>query len=118
LRSIDNSSGKPNETPAWHNSPSRRIASSKENSPPASVRKATRFKRYKAGLCVAEDGSVKDATVAESSGDPDLDRAAVNCVSSWRYYPAKENGNPIEFDLKTVVPWRRRFQSAVTERLR
>ena len=63
----------------------------------------------KLAYVVAEDGGVKAATVAESSGDPDLDRAAVNCVSSWRYYPARENGNPIAFDLKTVIPWRRHF---------
>jgi TonB family protein len=58
---------------------------------------------------VAEDGSVKDAKVAESSGDPDLDSAAVNCVSGWRYYPAEEHGKPIEFDLTTVIRWRRHF---------
>jgi outer membrane biosynthesis protein TonB len=47
--------------------------------------------------------------VAEPSGDPDLDSAAVNCVSGWRYYPAEEHGKPIEFDLTTVIRWRRHF---------
>lgn len=63
----------------------------------------------KLAYSVTEDGSVKNATVENSSGDPDLDSAAVNCVSTWRYYPATENGTPIEFEFKTVIYWRRHF---------
>ncbi|HTU34289.1 MAG TPA: TonB family protein [Candidatus Acidoferrum sp.] len=59
---------------------------------------------------VATDGSVKDAMIMRSAGSGYLDRAALDCVSAWRYLPAFHNGVPVEIDRKTEVrvePWRR-----------
>jgi protein TonB len=52
---------------------------------------------------IATDGSVKDASVVDSSGYDELDQAAISCASKWRYKPAIQNGQPIEVPWKTVV---------------
>lgn len=49
---------------------------------------------------IEPDGSVKDITVAQSSGYDDFDNAAMACASNWRYLPARQNGVPVE------VPWK------------
>jgi protein TonB len=54
---------------------------------------------------ILPDGSVANATVAESSGHDDLDDAAVRCASTWRYKPAFQNGQPIEVPWKASVRW-------------
>lgn len=55
---------------------------------------------------IAVDGSVKDLSVAETSGSERLDEAAVKCASRWRYKPATgENGAPIEVPWKSRVVW-------------
>ncbi|HEX2594257.1 MAG TPA: TonB family protein [Rhizomicrobium sp.] len=38
-------------------------------------------------ITVLPDGSVKSATVAESSGNAELDKAATVCAHAWRYTP-------------------------------
>ena len=48
---------------------------------------------------VTTDGGVKDIKVAKSSGNKDLDDAALSCASHWRYKPAKKDSVPTE------VPW-------------
>ena len=50
-------------------------------------------------------GNVKDAVVASSSGSDRLDQATINCVSSWRYKPAIQNGQPVEVTWQTAVKW-------------
>lgn len=57
---------------------------------------------------VAKDGTVKNVSVARSSGYPELDQASVNCVATFRYEPATANGNPVEYDSKVVMVWRLR----------
>jgi len=58
------------------------------------------------GFKIATDGSVKDLSVAESSGSERLDQAAVKCASRWRYKPATgEGGQPIEVPWKSRVVW-------------
>ena len=54
-----------------------------------------------ASLCfyVEADGTISNMTIMESSGHEELDRGAMNCVSSWRYKPATKDGQPIK------VPW-------------
>jgi len=48
---------------------------------------------------VEPDGSVKNATVAESSGDPATDKDAIDCVSQRTYKPATRDGKPVEIRL-------------------
>jgi TonB family protein len=52
---------------------------------------------------VEPDGSVKNATLAATSGDTAVDNDAVTCVSRRIYKPATRNGEPVEVHLKTVV---------------
>ena len=54
---------------------------------------------------IAVDGSIKDITVANSSGSERLDNAAMSCAASWRYTPAIEAGHPVEVPWKAQVQW-------------
>ena len=55
---------------------------------------------------IAIDGSEKDLAVTNSSGNADLDKASLDCVSTWRYFPVKQNGQPVQVDKITQVQWR------------
>jgi TonB family protein len=48
---------------------------------------------------VEPDGSVKNASVAQSSGDAAVDKDAVDCVSRREYKPATRDGEPVEIRL-------------------
>jgi TonB family protein len=52
---------------------------------------------------VEADGSVKNASVAETSGDPAIDKDAVDCVSQRVYKPATRDGEPIEIRLTAAL---------------
>ncbi|HEX3663775.1 MAG TPA: energy transducer TonB [Rhizomicrobium sp.] len=55
-------------------------------------------------ILVLPDGSVGDAQVARSTGEPDIDRIAIETVKgSWRYIPATINGKPIEAWTMVIV---------------
>ena len=49
---------------------------------------------------ITSEGEVRDPAVEQSSGNAKLDDAALECVQSWRYRPAVQNGKPI------AVRWR------------
>jgi TonB family protein len=55
---------------------------------------------------VAANGTVKDVSVANSSGHDMLDQAAVQCAAQWRYKPATRNGVPFDVSRHTVVRFR------------
>jgi TonB family protein len=50
-------------------------------------------------------GSVADGSVKVSSGNADLDNAAVACTKSWQYKPAMQNGAPVEVPWQVAVKW-------------
>ncbi len=54
---------------------------------------------------IKTDGSTDQIHVVQSSGNGNLDKAAVLCVSTWRYKPAMQNGVPIEVPWKAEVQW-------------
>ena len=58
-------------------------------------------------LCfrIEPDGGVRDIQVLQSSGYPDLDQASMSCVSTWRYKPAMNNGQPVEVPWVASVRW-------------
>lgn len=58
-----------------------------------------------ASLCfhIEMDGTVSDVKVAETSGNDAIDRAAVNCVSTWRYKPAIKDGQPVRIPWAVIV---------------
>ena len=54
---------------------------------------------------ITDEGSVVDPKVDVSSGYPELDAAALACVTNWRYHPAMQNGKPISVPWKAEVRW-------------
>ncbi|MBK6333013.1 MAG: energy transducer TonB [Thermomonas sp.] len=51
---------------------------------------------------VAADGSVERLDLAQSSGNRDLDRAALEAVRRWRFQPAQRNGQPVSATV--IIP--------------
>ncbi|HEX8796338.1 MAG TPA: TonB family protein [Polyangiaceae bacterium] len=51
-------------------------------------------------VTVDTDGHVSKADVAESSGAPDLDEAALVAVRQWTFVPAKRDGKPVASRIK------------------
>lgn len=45
---------------------------------------------------VSREGRAGKVELAQSTGSPRLDRAALETVSRWRFEPARENGAPVE----------------------
>ncbi|AVR98706.1 energy transducer TonB [Pseudoduganella armeniaca] len=54
---------------------------------------------------VGEDGSVRDARVAGSSGHPLLDVAAQEGIRRCRFKPATQDGQPVESWMKLQYVW-------------
>jgi TonB family protein len=55
---------------------------------------------------VTVDGTVKDIVVESSSGNTDLDNAAVQCAGRWLYKPATRDGKPVEMPWKASIQWK------------
>lgn len=55
---------------------------------------------------VDADGRVTDAGIRQSCGHPLLDRAAVEAVRAWRFYPARQDGTPIAAQVEVPVSFR------------
>lgn len=54
---------------------------------------------------ITETGEVKDPIVVKSSGDTDLDKAALACVAAWLYTPAKKDGMPVAAGWDVTLNW-------------
>lgn len=54
---------------------------------------------------VTAQGAVTRVTVAKSSGNADLDDAAIACASTWTYKPATQNDVPVETPWQATVQW-------------
>ena len=50
----------------------------------------------KVNVCVSAAGKVESAELAETSGTPRLDEAAVKVAKAYRLLPATENGKPVQ----------------------
>jgi protein TonB len=57
-------------------------------------------------MIIGTDGVPKNVEVAQSSGKPRLDEAAVACVKTFRYTPAMKDGQPIEIPGNPSVVWK------------
>ena len=55
---------------------------------------------------IATDGSTKDIKLTQSTGDADLDKATLDCVASWKFFPAMQKGKPVEIDRNGGQHWR------------
>ncbi len=53
-------------------------------------------------------GDVTEARIEESSGSGPLDRAALDAVARWRFFPAQLDAEPV--DSKVFVPIRFRLE--------
>ncbi|MBI3678052.1 MAG: TonB family protein [Proteobacteria bacterium] len=54
---------------------------------------------------ITVQGRVKDVSVVGSSGNQELDDAAVECAYTWKYRSTVENGAPVEVSWQTNVRW-------------
>ena len=57
---------------------------------------------------IQPDGNVLGARVFQSSGNADLDNAAVACVKFFHYRPAIQNGKPVVVTWKAAIKWQLR----------
>ena len=71
---------------------------------PESARRSYRTGKVVLSFTVQVSGAVTDIEVVESAG-PDLDAAAVQAVSRWRYEPATEGGKPVLSHGTVSVPF-------------
>jgi len=55
---------------------------------------------------IQTDGYVTDVTVEQSSGDAELDAAALTCVRAWHYIPAVQGGTPVATRWSADVAWK------------
>jgi periplasmic protein TonB len=55
---------------------------------------------------VATDGSVHDVTLAQSSGNPALDKAMTTCAAGWYFSPANDGGVPYAIKWGFKMEWR------------
>ncbi len=54
---------------------------------------------------ISEEGDVTDPSIAKSSGNADLDKAALHCVASWTYRPILKGGKPTAVPFETKIVW-------------
>ena len=55
---------------------------------------------------IGVDGIPRDISVDSSSGNADLDDAALTCIAKdWRYIPATQDGEPVAVPWKASVTW-------------
>ena len=73
---------------------------------PVAARRALREGRAVLRVVVSRDGEGREVRVAESSGTPILDAAALDAVRAWRFAPARRNGVAIEDVILVPVVFR------------
>jgi len=55
---------------------------------------------------IAEDGTVKNAAVTQSSGFKELDQASLDCLATFHFLPVMQNGQRIAVDSTMKTVWR------------
>ena len=56
-----------------------------------------------ARFSVAADGSAQVALI-EPTSDPDLNRALLDSLKRWRFFPAMQNGKPVASSIDIRIP--------------
>ena len=69
---------------------------------PDNERKAGREGDVALNVVIGTDGAIHDVSVARSLS-PDFDNAAIAVVQTWKFIPAKKNGNPIPLHTQIQV---------------
>ena len=70
---------------------------------PASARAAGISGKSTVLAHIDADGTVLDVAVQSSSGNKDIDNAALNCVRKWRFEPARVFGVPIRYKIPVPI---------------
>jgi protein TonB len=52
---------------------------------------------------VTADGRMREPEIAQTSGWDDLDAAALSCISAYSYFPATQDGKPVEFEWRAAA---------------
>jgi len=55
---------------------------------------------------VTADGKVTNVAVVATSGNRELDRAALHCAAEWTYHPARMGDQPVEVSWRENVAWK------------
>lgn len=73
--------------------------------PPAAI-KANAEGTALVRIHIDETGAVSGADLLQSTGNAELDRATIGCVTkSWRFRPAMENGKPVAASMQYAIRW-------------
>ena len=62
--------------------------------------------RVRVRVDIGADGVPTDSSVVESSGDRDLDRAAMQAVRRWRFKPATAHGAPVASNVTVPIEFK------------
>jgi TonB family protein len=65
-------------------------------------------------LRIDEEGNVRRVAVLKSSGDPQLDSAAVTAAWNWRYSPASKSGKPLPITIEQKVSFATRVAESIS----
>ncbi len=57
-------------------------------------------------VLIRKDGTVKDAKLDQSSGYPELDKAALEGIRKWRFKPGTVDDEPTEIWTRLKWTWR------------
>jgi protein TonB len=56
-----------------------------------------------ARFSVASDGSAR-VTLIEPTSDPDLNRALLDSLKRWKFFPAMQDGKPVASNIDIRIP--------------
>lgn len=73
---------------------------------PGAERKAGAQGTTKVRFTITITGAVASPDVAQSSGNANLDAAALSCVLGWKYRPAMKDGKPVAVPWTADVVWK------------
>jgi TonB family protein len=51
-------------------------------------------------------GHLQDIRIAKSSGFDEIDKASMGCAAHWHYFPATQDGKPVEQRWGARIDWR------------
>ena len=57
------------------------------------------------GFIVTVAGDVSNVRLVVTSGNRELDRAAVECARDWKYAPARKDGQPVDMSWRENIAW-------------
>lgn len=104
----DARTGRPRATPAMHSSttPERIVGQSPEPEYPADSLRRGEGGSVLLRVNVGADGRPGDVDFVRRSGSRELDRAAQDAVSAWRFTPARSDGKPVAAVVEVPIEFK------------